>query len=237
MPNLLRNLELVELSLVDRPANAQAMVSLYKRDTQDEDNGNPPKEDNMEEEIETLKEDLTKAKAEVERLTKSLIEDGFVITADSIAKRQEPEMIEVAGEMVVKSDIPAPVLKALEEAALAKAQHDLEKADMELTKRATETLPNFSATVAKNLVEKFGDIEEVMEALKAADKLFETAMSEVGKSGSNQEFETPKDQLEALVKAYMAENNMKKSEYPLAYAAVAKTEQGKALINKSYKGE
>jgi hypothetical protein len=108
---------------------------------------------------------------------------------------------------------------------------------MELTKRATETLPNFSEAVAKNLVEKFGDITEVMEALRAADKLFETAMSEVGKSGSNQEFETPKDQLEALVKAYMAENNMKKSEYPLAYAAVAKTEQGKDLIKKSYKGE
>ena len=32
MPNLLKNLHLEELSLVDRPANAQAMVSLFKRD-------------------------------------------------------------------------------------------------------------------------------------------------------------------------------------------------------------
>jgi len=32
VPNLLKQLELEELSLVDRPANAQAMVSLYKRD-------------------------------------------------------------------------------------------------------------------------------------------------------------------------------------------------------------
>jgi hypothetical protein len=32
MPTLLKNLMLEELSLVDRPANAQAMVSLFKRD-------------------------------------------------------------------------------------------------------------------------------------------------------------------------------------------------------------
>ena len=37
MPNLLKQLELDELSLVDRPANAQAMVSLFKRDNSDEE--------------------------------------------------------------------------------------------------------------------------------------------------------------------------------------------------------
>lgn len=232
MPNLLRNLELVELSLVDRPANAQAMVSLYKRDSSEEIH----KEDNMEE-IETLKADLARARAEVERLTKSLIEDGYVITAESIAKRQEPEMIEVAGEMVAKSDIPAPVLKALEEAEIAKKQMEVEKADLELTKKATEALPNFAEPVAKALVEKFEDNSEIMEALKAADKAFETAMTEVGKSGASEEFETAQDKLDALVKNYMTENKMKKSEYPMAYAAVAKTAEGKALINKSYKGE
>ena len=36
MPNLLKNLQLEELSLVDRPANAQAMVSLFKRDNSEE---------------------------------------------------------------------------------------------------------------------------------------------------------------------------------------------------------
>jgi hypothetical protein len=35
----------------------------------------------------------------------------------------------------------------------------------------------------------------------------------------------------------MTENNMKKSDYAKAYAAVAMTDKGKALINKSYKGE
>ena len=37
MANLLKYLMLDELSLVDRPANAQAMVSLFKRDTSQEE--------------------------------------------------------------------------------------------------------------------------------------------------------------------------------------------------------
>jgi hypothetical protein len=51
------------------------------------------------------------------------------------------------------------------------------------------------------------------------------------------EFANAADQLDAMVKSYMDENNMKKSEFAKAYAAVAKTDNGKALINKSYKGE
>jgi len=35
----------------------------------------------------------------------------------------------------------------------------------------------------------------------------------------------------------MSENEMKKGDYAKAYAIVAKTDEGKALINKSYKGE
>ena len=37
MPKLLKQLELEELSLVDRPANAKAMVSLFKRDNSNGD--------------------------------------------------------------------------------------------------------------------------------------------------------------------------------------------------------
>jgi hypothetical protein len=37
MANLLKQLELEELSLVDRPANAKAMVSLFKRDNSEEE--------------------------------------------------------------------------------------------------------------------------------------------------------------------------------------------------------
>lgn len=253
MPNLLKNLELEELSLVDRPANAQAMVSLFKRDTTEEVDMDKEleteieaeeviteKADETEAEVEKASEEPTKLdllKAENERLRKALIENGYVIEAHAITKKAEVEMIEVEGEMVVKSDIPAPVLKALE---VAKAQAEaaaIEKADIELTKRAGEALPHFDVAVAKSLVKAFSEEEVIMEALKAADKAFEAAMTEFGKSDVDGEFATAADKLDALVKSYMDENQFKKSDYAKAYAAVAKTDEGKALINKSYKGE
>ena len=50
MPNLLKQLELDELSLVDRPANKQAMVSLYKRDNSEGET--------MENEVEKMSDDM-----------------------------------------------------------------------------------------------------------------------------------------------------------------------------------
>ena len=279
MPNLLKNLHLEELSLVDRPANAQAMVSLFKRDNSEEEItkmtdemeakvkaymeekscGKPEamkalgydmekaaeevteevaaeEVDKAEEataeevEFDTLKADVEALKADNERLRKGLIENGYTISAEAIEKKAEVEMMDIEGEMVVKSDIPAPVLKALEAAAV-------EKADIELTKRAGEALPHFDIAVAKSLVAKFAEEEIIMEALKAADAAFDAAMQEFGKSDVDGEFATSADKLDALVKSYMDDNQLKKSDYAKAYAAVAKTDEGKTLINKSYKGE
>lgn len=271
MPNLLKNLHLEELSLVDRPANAQAMVSLFKRDNSAEENTKMTDEmeakvkaymtekgatreeamknfgydmekseevaEEVVEEVSPLEAEVAALKADNEKLRKGLIEAGYVISADAIEKKAEVEMVEVEGEMVVKSDIPAPVLKALEAADVAKREHELEKADVELTKRAGESLPHFATDVAKSLVEKFYDDEAIMAALKAADAAFDAAMQEFGKSDVDGEFATSADKLDALVKSYMDENQLKKSEYAKAYAAVAKTDEGKSLINKSYKGE
>lgn len=281
MPNLLKNLHLEELSLVDRPANAQAMVSLFKRDNSHEEINKMTdemeakvkaymmektcgKEEAMkalgydmakadeaveevtekaeapeaeEVDVEALKADLARYSAENEKLRKGLLDAGFVITAEAIEKKAEVEMMDIEGEMVVKSDIPAPVLKALEAASVAKREHEIEKADIELTKRAGETLPHFAANVAKALVAKFYEDAAIMEALKAADAAFEAAMQEFGKSDVDGEFATSADKLDALVKSYMDDNQLKKSEFAKAYAAVAKTDLGKTLINKSYKGE
>jgi len=269
MPNLLKQLELEELSLVDRPANAQAMVSLFKRDNSDEEemtetlekmgydedklkaymeknscsreeamkalNMDEKEEMEKSEEVEIDETDVAQAeidtlKAENERLRKSLIEAGYVIKAESIEKKAEPEYLEYNGEQVNKADIPAVILKALEEAEVAKA-------DAELTKSATESLPHFDVDVAKSLVAKHADDEAVMNVLKAADSVFAGKMEEVGKSDADGEFSSAADALDAMVKSYMDDNQMKKSEYAKAYAAVAKTDDGKALINKSYKGE
>ena len=182
------------------------------------------------EEVNPLQAEVDALKAENESLRKGLIEEGYIIKADAIEKKAEVEMMDIEGEMVVKSDIPAPVLKALEAASL-------EKADIELTKRAGEALPHFATDVAKSLVAKFYEDEAIMEALKAADAAFEASMQEFGKSDVDGEFATSADKLDSLVKSYMDENQLKKSEYAKAYAAVAKTESGKSLINKSYKGE
>ena len=267
MANLLKQLELEELSLVDRPANAKAMVSLFKRDNSEEeqmtDNVEKMSDDlkaklkpymdkgmTEEEAMKAYDEDMKKSdevaaeidemdllkaendalKIQNEDLRKALIENGFVIKSDSIEKKAEPEYIEYEGEQINKADVPAVILKALEEAELAKA-------DAELTKRATEALPHFAEDVAKSLVGEFGEVEAVMEALKAADATFAESMEEVGKSDADGEFATAADKMESLVKSYMDENKMKKGDYAKAYAAVAKTDEGKALINKSYKGE
>lgn len=263
MATLLENLELEEVSLVDRPANQEAKIALFKRDTSGEE---------MTEEVEKMSDDMKaklkpymdkgmseeeamkaydtdmkkseaeateeveKLRAENERLRKALIENGFVIKSEAIEKKAAVEMIEVEGEMVVKSDIPAPVLKALETAKAEAEAHAIEKADVALTKRAEETLPHFDIKVAKELL-KFDLDEEILAALRAADKLFETTMEEFGKSGVDGEFTSANDKIEALVKSYMEEHDLKKSQYATAYAAVAKTDEGKALIAKSYKGE
>lgn len=276
MPNLLQKLQLTELSLVDRPANAQAMVSLFKRDTSEEEitkmtdemeakvkaymaEKGGSRDDAMKnfgydmeksddaveeaeeaevdkaaeevaEEVNPLEAEVAALKADNEMLRKGLIDNGYVISAEAIEKKAEVEMMDIEGEMVVKSDIPAPVLKALEAASI-------EKADIELTKRAGEALPHFATDVAKSLVAKFYEDEAIMVALKAADAAFEAAMQEFGKSDVDGEFATSADKLDALVKSYMDDNQLKKSEFAKAYAAVAKTDAGKTLINKSYKGE
>jgi len=265
MANLLTMLELDELSLVDRPANAEAMVSLFKRDNFDGETMNEELEttvkmsDEMlgklkpymdkgmseEEAMKAYNEDMKKAKeaevdkanaevetlkAENERLRKSLIENGYIIKSDAIEKKAPEEFLEYEGDKINKADIPAPILKALEEAEFAKA-------DLELTTKAEENLPNFDVATAKELVKSFEANEEVMGVLKAADKAFGSSMEEVGKADVDGEFTTASDKLDSLVKSYMDTNTMKKSEYAVAYSAVAKTDEGKALITKSYKGE
>lgn len=264
MATELLELQLEELSLVDRPANAEAVVTLFKRDdTQEEDIDKMTDEQEAkvkaymekhscgkEEAMKALGYDVEKSaddvdpildleaeietlKSENERLRKGLIDEGFVIKADTIEKKAPEEFVEYEGEKIKKSDIPAPILKALEAA-------EIEKADVALTKKAEETLPHFSLEAAKGLlsaVSKADDAEILMQALAAADKAFADKMEEFGKSDVDGEFTSASDKVEHMVKSYMDENGLTKKDYAKAYAAVAKTEEGKTLIAKAYKGE
>ena len=79
--------------------------------------------------------------------------------------------------------------------------------------------------------------EELAEFLAAIDSLFANNMEEVGKKEVDADMTDPEEKMNALVKAYMEENKLAKKDYHKAYAAVAKTDEGKSLIAKSYKGD
>lgn len=229
MATELLNLELDELSLVPKGANPMAKAPIFKADTSNgEDMTKETDVDKMAEEVVTLKADVAKMKLENERLRKGLIDNGYKIEADSITKAAPAEFVEYDGEKINKADIPAPILKALEVA-------EFEKADAALTKKAEATLPHFDVDVAKKLltaVSKMDDMDILVAALQAADKAFEDKMQELGKSATDGEFTSPKDKLDHLVKAYADEHKVDKFK---AYAKVAETVEGKALINKTYK--
>lgn len=244
MPNLLKQLELGELSLVDNPANPLAKAPLYKRDSQGDNMEDTIKmSDKMKERMKYYmeekgmsEEDARKAcmsemekawdlKAENERLRKGLIDNGFVIKADAIEKKAEEETIEVEGEMVAKSAIPTPVLKALEAAEFAKR-------DAEITKKAQETLPNFDIDVAKSLMGLDLD-EKVLQALIAADAAFDAAMTEKGDT-STEDMTNPSDKMNELAKAYQKDKGVT---FAKAYAEITKTDEGKALLKEIYKKE
>ncbi len=280
MTNLLLDLELDELSLVDRPANKSATICLVKRDSQMDDVEKKTYDSYLEErkgyymekgmdEAEAMKMaqgDLEKMsadekkelmarlgkaaeaeaeaevdqgdlflaevdalKSEVARLTKALEENGFTVSEEQVEKAAEVEYMEISGEQVAKCDIPAPVLKALEEA-------QIEKAQAELRKRAEEILPNFDNEIAASLLAVAKE-DAMIEALKAADAALGASMQEIGESSVEADMASPSDKLDSMVKSHMDENSLKKSQYAVAYAAVAKTDEGKALIKQLYKGE
>lgn len=263
MATELLELQLEELSLVDRPANAEAMVTLFKRDDTQEEEVNKMTEEQetkvkayMEKHscgkdeamkalgydvekaeeadpAEELKAEIETLKSENERLRKGLIDEGYVIKAEAIEKKAPDEFVEYEGEKINKADIPAPILKALEAA-------EIEKADVALTKKAEETLPHFSVDAAKGLlsaVSKMDEVDMLMEALAAADKAFADKMEEFGKADVDGDFSSASDKVEHMVKSHMEEKGLAKKDYAKAYAAVAKTEEGRNLIAKAYKGE
>ncbi len=187
----------------------------------------------MDNDMETLAAELASAQEQVEKLTTDneslrghIIAEGYVITAEGISRKEEPEMMEFNGEMVAKADIPAPVLEALEASAK-------EKADAELTAKAKTELPNFDLNVAKSLLS--GDLsDETLTALKSADAALDAGFEEQGESDADGEMGSADSMLDAMVQDYMKENDVDEI---AAFAAVAATAEGARLVNKSYKGE
>ena len=226
---------------MDSPANPLAMAPLYKRnsegdnmtkevDTAKELEDLNKKFEGLSKETEVLKADADKLKKENERLRKGLLDEGYVIKADSIEKKAPVEYIEYEGEKINKADVPAPILKKLEEA-------DAKEAEAALEKKADEKLPNFEKDVAKKLValiEKSAedDMDMLFAALEAADKAFADKMAEFGKADTDGDMGDAQAKLDKLVKSYQTENDVT---YARAYATIVKTTEGKALVKELYK--
>lgn len=180
-------------------------------------------------EVETLKADVDKLKADNEALRKGLLDEGYKITAEGIEKKAPEEFIEIEGEQINKADIPAPILKRLEEA-------EIEKAENAIQKRCKETLPNIAEENARILLKAHDGLAEeeakkFAEFMQALDNLFDEMTEEVGKSAAQGDMEDPNEKLNALAKKYEAEHN---TTFAKAYAAIVKTDEGKALVKKAY---
>ena len=255
--HLLKQLELDELSLVDRPANASAKVALFKRDSEEENMEKAYKMSDAEmEEMDKMSDDLKaklrgymdkgytfpEAKKMMDEDDMKKADEDISLEAELIALKEENEnlrkelgevvekkeevveTIEVNGEMVVKADIPEPVLKALEEAKV-------EKQMIELRKKAEAELPHFDVEVAMSLLDVIKGDAKVLEALKGADAAFAAAMDEVGEKVVEADMSDPQSKLDKMVDAYADEHKVNKY---AAFDAISKTAEGKALIAKTY---
>lgn len=258
MPTELKELELMEVSLVDAGDDPLAKVALFKRhpesETMDkeleitedtekakveieigEENDTEDQEDMAEgedkpkttrksykAEAETLKALNEELEAKVEVLEKALEEAKAV----EKAKVTQEEMIEIDGQAVAKSAVPAPILKKLED-----LQKAAEKA--ELCKRADELLPNLKGTSEERgeLLKAVGASEALLAILKAADAAMAGAFEEVGKDKA-EDFTTAKEELDALIEQVMTEKGISK---PKATAEVTATAKGKALYKQVMK--
>lgn len=257
MPTELVNLELEEVSLVDMGDDPLAKVAIFKRSPKGEDMEDEELEKKVEIEVEgeddmseaddTMDGDMSgekkparkawKAEAlELEEANKALLEEVETLKAkvatmeaEAVEKAKPKEdMIEVEGEMIAKSSVPAPILKKLEEmqkAAEAEA----------FRKRADEVIPNFKGTADERgkLLKSVGNDEELLSILKAADAAFAGVYKEVGKTDAENDLKTPTEKLNDMVKVYQEEN--KEKDFHKAYAAVIKTAPGRSLVLETYK--
>lgn len=169
-------------------------------------------------EAQTLAEEVETLKAKVMELEAKEVEKAKPVD----------EMIEVEGEFVAKSAIPAPVLKKLEELQKAREAE-------ELRKRAEEVLPNFKGTADERgkLLKSVGNDETLLAILRAADAAFAGIYKEVGKTDAENDLKTPDEKLKDMVKTYQEEKQEK--DFYKAFAAVVKTEEGRALVKETYK--
>jgi hypothetical protein len=249
----LEDIEVLELSIVDNPANQHASVVLFKSsgynpDVKPENTGSAAKGDGsvtveeLTKKLEALQAqvtDLTKkaddaeaakvaAEAAVEALTKSAEAAGVDVVDGKIAKRADPEYVEIDGEKVEKALVPAPVLRAIEKQAAEIAKMAAKAEEVELAKRGETELPNLAGTaLAKGrLLAVIGKDEDLLKAVKAADAAMASSYTEKGRGDVHDEA-SPGYKLDQLAKAHASAQN---TTFEVAYAEVTKAGVGADLL-------
>lgn len=186
----------------------------------------------LNEERDTLKADLEKVlEATGAKLEKS--EDGET----EVKLEKAEETVEINGEQVAKSDVPEPVLKAIEKqnAEIAKMRERQERED--LAKRAESELPNLSGKPDEKgqLLKAIDGIEDedvrkgVLESLKAADTAVSKLFAEVGKTVADDD-SSATHRLEKMARDYAEEKSLS---YEQAFAKVIDTPEGRELRKQS----
>lgn len=248
----LEDIDLLELSLVDNPANQHAAVVLFKRsgynpDVKSENSDLTEKGDGsvtveeLTKKLEDLQSQVTdltekanmaedeKKKAEemAANMKKAAEEAGFIVEGDTITKAADPEYVEIDGEKVEKSLVPAPVLKVIEKQAEAIAKMEKAAQEVELAKAGATELPNLAGTdlaKGKLLAAVAGD-EELLKGLKAADAAMASQYVEKGTAEVDEA--SPTHKLNELAKAHASAQNVS---FETAYAEVTKAGPGAALL-------
>lgn len=188
-------------------------------------------------ELTASNEDLSKsydeATEKLMNIEMALEKAGIKLDDDgTIEKAADPEYVEIDGEKVEKSLVPAPILKRME------ADRDriaaLEKRDQEvsLSKRAQDELPNLGGTdLLKGqllaAVDKMDGKDEMLRALKAADAAVSKMFAEVGESHDAADETGPAAALEKKVAEYAEEKSVSKE---TAFAEVTKNGEGRELL-------
>jgi len=251
-PHDLEDVEIMELSLVDNPANQHAAVVLVKRVATESDSryeravkSEMPDEttkgegqvtvEELTQKLEALQTqvaDLTTKAKEYEdandRMMKSAVVAGLEIENGEIVKRADPEYVEIDGEKIEKALVPAPLLKALEKQAAEIVKMKAEAEEVELAKRGEVELPNLAGTalVKGRLLALVETDADLLKSLKAADAAMAEQMVEKGHARVEDEA-SASYKLDQLAKAHATAQNVT---YHAAYAEVTKSGIGAELM-------
>lgn len=264
MPFNVTELELIELSLVDEPANPAARVVMFKRDTMpDEDKikeliAGGMSEDDARKEVARMKRNKgagpsgdqgkggqsmsdqeKRLESSVDALVKSLEAEGYVVQiaddAVTVEKRKAEDYIEVGGETILKSALPAGVLSVISKQAdeLAAVTKKLEAEEM--VKRISAEIPYLAGDQAtKGAVLKALDaiadetIRKAAHAMLKGANAFASKLTREFGSVAPQETDAITE-LNKMAEDYAAE---KKVTFAKAFAEVTKTGRGAELFSK-----